>query len=158
MPGSDHIEPALENCSFVMGKCNWLSLIQYHHNYWCPALSCNLRRLTFEYHISNRGTYTRYFGLTPHERASLDDLDLSKLPIKGLTQLDCGGIGADIDTAWNEEQTPRAVRTAVGAVIEAASSIIRGQLTNAFAIIRPPGKRSSSQWPSIILHQFKSYC
>lgn len=54
--------------------------------------------------------------------------------------MECGGQGADIDTAWNEEQTPAVARLAAGCVIEAAVSVAEGKLLNAFAIVRPPGK------------------
>lgn len=87
-------------------------------------------------------TYSFYFGKSPYERIKISQLDLSKLPIEGLTQLECGGQGADIDTAWNEELTPRAARLATGCVIEAASCVAKGRLQNAFAIVRPPGKRN----------------
>lgn len=70
----------------------------------------------------------------------MSHLDLSKLPIEGLTQLECGGQGADIDTAWNEELTPDVARLAVGCVIESASRVASGKLSNAFAIVRPPGE------------------
>lgn len=62
------------------------------------------------------------------------------MPIQGLTRLECGGQGADIDTAWNEEQTPGVARLAAGCVIEAAVQVARGKLRNAFAVVRPPGK------------------
>lgn len=65
---------------------------------------------------------------------------MSKLPIEGLTQLECGGQGADIDTAWNEELTPNVARLAVGCVVEAATSVASGKLLNAFAVVRPPGE------------------
>lgn len=70
----------------------------------------------------------------------MSHLDLSKLPIKGLTQLECGGQGADIDTAWNEELTPNVARLATGCVLEAVTQVAKGKLMNAFAIVRPPGK------------------
>lgn len=54
--------------------------------------------------------------------------------------MECGGQGTDIDTAWNEEQTPGVARLAAGCVIEAALSVAEGKLMNAFAIVRPPGK------------------
>lgn len=85
-------------------------------------------------------TYTNYFGKSPYERIKVSNLDLSKLPIEGLTQLECGGQGADIDTAWNEVQTPNVARLAAGCVIEAATSVADGKLLNAFAVVRPPGK------------------
>lgn len=75
----------------------------------------------------------------------MEQLDLSQLPIEGLTQLECGGQGADIDTAWNEELTPGAARLAVGAVIESAMAVAEGRLLNVFAIVRPPGKWSALQ-------------
>lgn len=74
------------------------------------------------------------------ERIRVHELDLSKLPIEGLTQLDCGGPGADIDTAWAENRTPIACRRAVGSVIDAAVNVANGRFMNAFAIVRPPGK------------------
>lgn len=85
-------------------------------------------------------TYSHYFGKSPYDRIKLSQLDLSKLPIEGLTQLECGGQGADIDTAWNEELTPNVARLAVGCVIEAAINVAKGKLMNAFAVVRPPGK------------------
>lgn len=89
---------------------------------------------------SGSKTYSNYFGKSPYERIKLSRLDLSKLPIEGLTQLECGGQGADIDTAWNEEQTPGVARLAAGCVVEAAVAVAEGRLMNAFAIVRPPGK------------------
>lgn len=85
-------------------------------------------------------TYSCYFGTNPYERIKLSRLDLSKLEIEGLTKLECGGHGADIDTAWNEELTPGVARLAAGCVIEAAIKVAKGILMNAFAVVRPPGK------------------
>lgn len=45
-----------------------------------------------------------------------------------------------MDTAWNEELTPRVARLAAGCVIEAALSVALGKVKNAFAIVRPPGE------------------
>jgi acetoin utilization deacetylase AcuC-like enzyme len=91
----------------------------------------------------NSETYVNYFGRSPYERIKLRQLDLSKLPIEGLTQLECGGQGADIDTAWNEEQTPGVARLAAGCVIEAAVRVATGRLLNAFAVVRPPGESAA---------------
>lgn len=74
----------------------------------------------------------------------VSDLDLSKLRIPGLMQLECGGQGVDMDTFWNEQLTPEALRVAVGSVVEAVSRVARGQLLNAFAIVRPPGLHAES--------------
>lgn len=99
------------------------------------------RRATLEeIQLCHSETYACYFGKSPYERIKLSQLDLSKLPIEGLTQLECGGQGADIDTAWNEELTPGVARLAAGCVIEAAVSVAKGKLMNAFAVVRPPGK------------------
>jgi len=54
-------------------------------------------------------------------------------------RLDCGGVGVDADTYWNELETPPAVRTAVGTVIELSQKVARGELKNGFALVRPPG-------------------
>ena len=38
-------------------------------------------------------------------------------------RLDCGGVGIDSDTYWNEQETPAAVRTAVGTFIELSQKV-----------------------------------
>lgn len=38
-------------------------------------------------------------------------------------RLDCGGVGVDADTYWNELETPLAVRTAVGTLIELCQKV-----------------------------------
>ncbi|XP_059083212.1 histone deacetylase 4-like isoform X1 [Tigriopus californicus] len=53
--------------------------------------------------------------------------------------LDCGGMGVDGDTYWNEVETPSAVRTAVGSVVELSQKVARGELRNGYALVRPPG-------------------
>lgn len=98
-----------------------------------------------EIQLCHGETYYNYFGRTPYERIKLKRLDFSGLPIDGLTQLECGGQGADIDTVWNEEQTPGVARMAVGCVVEAATSVASGKLSNAFAVVRPPGHHAESQ-------------
>lgn len=85
-------------------------------------------------------SYACYFGLKPEERLGVADLNLNELRIPGLVQLECGGQGVDMDTFWNEEMTPHALRLAAGSVIESVSSVARGHLLNSFAIVRPPGK------------------
>lgn len=51
------------------------------------------------------------------------DSDLAELPIKGLVMLQCGGLGVDTDTVWNELHTSSAARMAAGCVIELASRV-----------------------------------
>jgi acetoin utilization deacetylase AcuC-like enzyme len=105
----------------------------------CARIESRRASLT-ELQLCHGETYANYFGRSPYERIKLRHLDLTKLPIEGLTQLECGGQGADIDTAWNEEQTPGVARLAVGCVIEAAVRVASGKLLNAFAVVRPPGE------------------
>ena len=56
----------------------------------------NITNIPPDPHQSSSETYANYFGRSPYERIKLRQLDLSKLPIEGLTQLECGGQGADV--------------------------------------------------------------
>ncbi|XP_040572215.1 histone deacetylase 5 isoform X2 [Lepeophtheirus salmonis] len=55
------------------------------------------------------------------------------------SMLECGGIGVDSDTYWNENYTSEVLRTAVGTLIEISEMVVNDELKNGFAIIRPPG-------------------
>ena len=66
------------------------------------------------------------------------------LPELRFQRLNCGGIGVDADTVWNEDCSPQATRMAVGSVIELASRVYESQLKNGIAIVRPPGHHSES--------------
>ncbi len=46
-------------------------------------------------------------------------------------RLECGGVGVDSDTYWNEVETPAAVRTAVGTLVELTQRV-SGKYTNLF--------------------------
>lgn len=59
-------------------------------------------------------------GTNPLNRQSLDMSKLAELPIKSFVRLQCGGIGVDSDTTWNELHTASAARMAAGCVIELA--------------------------------------
>ena len=50
-------------------------------------------------------------------------LFLSFSRIGKFCRLECGGVGVDADTYWNELETPPAVRTAVGTVIELSQKV-----------------------------------
>ena len=41
-------------------------------------------------------------------------------------RLECGGVGVDSDTYWNELDTPPAARTAVGTLIELSQKVGNG--------------------------------
>lgn len=66
------------------------------------------------------------------------------LPGLQFQRLNCGGIGVDADTVWNEDFSPLATRIAVGSVIELSSRVYESQLKNGIAIVRPPGHHSES--------------
>jgi histone deacetylase 4/5 len=115
--------------------------------------------------------YTLMYGLDTAQRSALGES--GKKP--KLCQLSCGGTGIDADTYWNEVETPAALRTAVGSLIELSQKVkqmstervfalrlttvtvntrlyfiagfkvdlrllqvLRGDLRNGFALIRPP--------------------
>lgn len=50
----------------------------------------------------------------------MDSSKLAELPVKALVRLQCGGLGVDSDTTWNELHTAPAARMAVGCVIDLA--------------------------------------
>ncbi|XP_031625009.1 histone deacetylase 4 isoform X4 [Contarinia nasturtii] len=54
-------------------------------------------------------------------------------------RLACGGVGVDLDTTWNENFTGTAARMAAGCVIDLAFKTAKRDITNGFAVVRPPG-------------------
>ncbi|TGZ67824.1 hypothetical protein CRM22_004587 [Opisthorchis felineus] len=56
-----------------------------------------------------------------------------------LCKLNCGGIGVDSDTVWNPSSTARAARLAVGQVLCLATKVVKNEIRNGFALVRPPG-------------------
>ena len=55
-------------------------------------------------------------------------------------KLKCGGVGKDDQTVWNDFYSAQAARIAAGSVLELATKVALGELKNAFALVRPPGK------------------
>ena len=53
-------------------------------------------------------------------------------------KLQCGGIGIDADTYWNDV-TSQAAKMAAGCVIQLAEDVAAGTVKNGFALVRPPG-------------------
>ena len=74
--------------------------------------------------------------------------------------LSCKGFGVDCDTVWNDDTTPTATRVvslrasfdrlltqlkslfllqAVGCVVDLSMKVLKGELENGFALVRPPG-------------------
>jgi hypothetical protein len=62
--------------------------------------------------------YTSLSGTNPLNRQKLDLSKLSELQMKTFVRLECGGIGVDSDTTWNELHTAPAARMAAGCVID----------------------------------------
>ncbi|KAI8889449.1 Arginase/deacetylase [Backusella circina FSU 941] len=54
-------------------------------------------------------------------------------------KMTCGELGIAIDTTYNELHSSTSARVAAGALIELADKVVQGELTNGFALIRPPG-------------------
>lgn len=54
-------------------------------------------------------------------------------------RLNCGGLGVDLDTTWNEHHTASAARMAAGCVIDLSIKTAKGEIRNGFAVVRPPG-------------------
>lgn len=48
---------------------------------------------------------------------------VAELPMKNFVRLQCGGIGVDSDTTWNDLHTASAARMATGCVIELALKV-----------------------------------
>lgn len=59
-------------------------------------------------------------------------------------RLACGGVGVDLDTTWNEHHTAAAARMAAGCVIDLAFKTAKGDISNGFAVVRPPGHHAES--------------
>ncbi|CAH8500095.1 unnamed protein product [Dicrocoelium dendriticum] len=64
-----------------------------------------------------------------------------------LCKLGCGGLGVDSDTVWNPVTTAYAARLAVGQVLCLAQKVIRNEIRNGIALIRPPGHHAEPDQP-----------
>ncbi|GBN95957.1 Histone deacetylase 4 [Araneus ventricosus] len=89
--------------------------------------------------------YVLLFGTNPLNRPKLDATKLADLPMKNFVMLQCGGIGVDSDTIWNDLHTASASRMAAGCVIELAMKVATGEIKNGFAVVRPPGHHAEHQ-------------
>lgn len=86
--------------------------------------------------LCHEDTYSVLFGTNPANRLKINPQLLMSVEF---CRLPCGGIGVDSDTIWNNAHTANAARLAVGCVVELTLKIVRGELRNGFAIVRPPG-------------------
>ncbi|KAK4337052.1 hypothetical protein RND71_044128 [Anisodus tanguticus] len=106
------------------------------------------RKATIEELESVHGsTYCQLFAVDSQSRQKLDASQIDKLPIKSYVKMNCGGVGVDSDTVWNESLTASAVRFAAGCVIDLAILVAKNKLKNGFAIVRPPGHHAEYQQP-----------
>ncbi|GAN10355.1 hypothetical protein MAM1_0346d09894 [Mucor ambiguus] len=65
-------------------------------------------------------------------------------PPELLSQMDCGQLGISVDTTYHPEHSRTAAKISAGGLIELADTIVRGELKNGFALIRPPGHHAES--------------
>lgn len=59
-------------------------------------------------------------GTNPLNRQKIDANKLSELSLKTFVRLECGGVGVDSDTTWNDLHTAPAARMAAGCVTDLA--------------------------------------
>lgn len=104
-----------------------------------PARKATLEELE----TCHSSSYCQFFATEPTSRHKKVD----ELPIKSLIRMNCGGVGIDNDTIWNDAFTWSAVRAAAGCVIDLASLVATKKLKNGFAIVRPPGHHAEYQQP-----------
>ncbi|KAF1802100.1 hypothetical protein FB192DRAFT_1376261 [Mucor lusitanicus] len=65
-------------------------------------------------------------------------------PPELLSHMDCGQLGISVDTTYHPEHSRTAAKISAGGLIELADTIVRGELKNGFALIRPPGHHAES--------------
>uniref|UniRef100_A0A0N4ZST2 histone deacetylase n=1 Tax=Parastrongyloides trichosuri TaxID=131310 RepID=A0A0N4ZST2_PARTI len=107
----------------------------------CEIVPCQLASVE-QLSLVHSPTYVTFFGISPLQCAKVDS---SKLPIKSFIQLDCGGIGIDGDTYFNDATTHIAIRAAAGTLIKLTSLVAEDKLQNGFACIRPPGHHAEKE-------------
>lgn len=83
-------------------------------------------------------THALIYGANQMNRQKLDASRVS------FVRMACGGIGADLDTPWNEHHTAAAARMAAGCVADLALKAAKGDVRNGFAIVRPPGHHAEA--------------
>ncbi|XP_037936405.1 histone deacetylase 4 isoform X2 [Teleopsis dalmanni] len=69
---------------------------------------------------------------------------LESIPSVSFVRLSCGGVGVDLDTTWNEQNTASAARMAAGCVIDLVFKTAKGDIKNGFAVVRPPGHHAEA--------------
>lgn len=100
---------------------------------------------TTELQACHSEAHALLYGTSSINRHKMDMSKLSGLPITAFVRLQCGGIGVDSDTTWNEIYTAPAARMAVGCTVDLAFRTWTGDIRNGFAIVRPPGHHAEPQ-------------
>ncbi|XP_060516933.1 histone deacetylase 7 [Cylas formicarius] len=100
---------------------------------------------TQELQTCHSETHALLYGTSSINRHKVDMSKLSALPVNAFVRLNCGGIGVDTDTTWNEHYTAPAARMAVGCTVDLAVRTWTGDIKNGFAIVRPPGHHAEPQ-------------
>ncbi|BES96155.1 histone deacetylase [Nesidiocoris tenuis] len=116
----------------------WARLVETNLSSRCAKVRSRKATLE-EIQTCHSEPHTLLFGTNPMNRQKLDMNKLSQLPLKNFVRLQCGGVGVDLDTTWNEIHTAPAARMAVGSVVDLAFKTATGDIKNGFAIVRPPG-------------------
>lgn len=65
-------------------------------------------------------------------------------PPELLYKMDCGQLGISVDTTYHPEYSRNAAKISAGGLIELADTVVRGELKNGFALIRPPGHHAEN--------------
>jgi hypothetical protein len=126
--GSDAIHP--ENPSRVLAI--WTRLVEAGLADRCARVA---RRATLEEIRScHAETHTLVYGTDMVNRTG---------NVGKFCRLECGGVGVDSDTYWNEVETPTAVRTAVGTLVELAQRVSQS-IAREFS---ETGPNASFSWP-----------
>ncbi|CAH1789296.1 unnamed protein product [Owenia fusiformis] len=89
-------------------------------------------------------SHTILYGTNPVSK--IDPKVLENLHVR-FCMLQCGGVGIDSDTVWNDNHTAMAARVAAGCVTELSLLVGSGELKNGFAIVRPPGHHAEENQP-----------
>ncbi|XP_052246440.1 histone deacetylase 4-like isoform X2 [Dreissena polymorpha] len=109
----------------------------------CEELRC--RRATLEEIQScHSEVYTLFYATNPLGRPRLDPKTFESLPMR-FCALQCGGVGVDSDTVWNDQYTSIAATMAAGCVTELACRVGASELKNGFALVRPPGHHAEPE-------------
>ncbi len=115
--GSDAIHP--ENPSRVLAV--WTRLVESGMADQCTRVA---RRATLEEIRScHAETHTLVYGTDMVNRCNVTGQTENGGKMGKFCRLECGGVGVDSDTYWNEVETPAAVRTAVGTLTELSQRV-----------------------------------